>query len=116
MSEQKRKSATANPENYFWVMSEPAFMYMPTRTLMESGAVTQQVGLNAAKAIKNQRACSNLTLAPGADMVLKDKAVVDGVWFDHPGNNLFNTYRPAAPTKDGDQDKAGPWIEVGAML
>jgi hypothetical protein len=116
MSEQKRKSATANPENYFWIMSEPAFMYMPTRTLMESGAVTQQVGLQAAKAIKNQRACSNLTWAPGSDTFLKDKAIVDGIWFDHPGNNLFNTYRAPAPIKDGDPAQAGPWLDLGAML
>lgn len=117
MSEQqKRKSATANPDNYFWILSEPAFMYMPTRTLMESGAVTQQIGPQAAKAIKNQRACSNLTWAPGAETFLKDKAIIDGVWFDHKGNNLFNTYRPPAPTIEGDATKAGPWLELGEKL
>jgi len=116
MSEQKRKSATADPDNYFWIMSEPAFMYMPTRTLMEGGAVAQQVGAVAAKAIKNQRACSNMTWAPGFETFVKDKAIVDGVWFDHPGNNLFNTYRAPAPIKDGDPDKAGPWLDLGAML
>jgi len=114
--ETKRKSATADPKNYFWIMSEPAFLYTPTRTLMESGAVTQQVGLTAAKAIRKERVCSNLTWAPGRSMYLKDVAIVDGEWFDHPGNNLFNLYRPPTPVKGGDPDQAGPWLELGEML
>ncbi len=111
-----RKSATKNPDNYYWLLSESKFMYMPTRTLIEPAAVRGQIGDNAAKACVDTRTCSNLTWAPGWLTLVKDTAAIDGAWAEFPGNTLLNTYRATAPTIIGDAEQAGLWLELGERL
>jgi len=58
---------------------------------------------------KNQ-AVEQMTWAPGLPMLIRDRLIQDGGWFDHPGANCFNLYRP--PTiKHGDATQAGRWVD-----
>jgi hypothetical protein len=57
---------------------------------------------------KNQ-AVEQMTWAPGLPMLIRDRHISEGGWFDHPGATCFNLYR--APTiKHGDATKAGRWV------
>ena len=53
--------ATKKPDNYFWILSENRFIYVPTRTLVEKSAVFQQLGKEQAVLVEQSRVCSNLT-------------------------------------------------------
>jgi Family of unknown function (DUF5906) len=58
---------------------------------------------------KNQ-AVEQMTWAPGEPMLIRDRLISEGGWFDHPGDSCFNLYRP--PTiKQGDAMKAGRWLD-----
>jgi hypothetical protein len=51
-----------------------------------------------------------MTWAPGEPQVIPDRLIAEGGWFPRPGCNVFNQYRPPAPSR-GEADQAGPWIE-----
>jgi len=58
---------------------------------------------------KNQ-AVEQMTWAPGLPMLIRDRLISEGGWFDHPGAHCFNLYRP--PTiKHGDPTKAERWVD-----
>jgi hypothetical protein len=110
-------TATKNPDNYFWILAENRFIYVPTRTLVEKAAVAQQLGKEEATVVARDRVCSNLTWVPGEAAFIADKAITDGELEDHPGNNLFNLYkspRPLPPT--ADPKKAKFWLDLGFKL
>lgn len=107
--------AYRNADNFYSIMSENKFMYTPTRTLIEPSAATPHLSKDDLAAIEIKKTCSNLTWAPGLPMVLADKAIIAGALRDHAGNNLFNLYFPPDQIT-GDQDKAGPWLELGEIL
>jgi hypothetical protein len=50
-----------------------------------------------------------MTWAPGMDMIIEDRLVVDGGWIKQEGANCFNLYLP--PTLElGDPNRANRWI------
>lgn len=108
--------ATANPDNLYWVMAENKFMYLPTRTLFERAAVVRQVGGEMAMMIEKKKVCSNLFWAPGMPTFLEDRAVVNGILYEFPGNNLLNTYKVPELELQGDPEGAGFWLELGEYL
>ena len=58
---------------------------------------------------KNQ-AIEQMTWAPGLPMLIRDRLISEGGWFDHPGDSCFNLYRP--PTiKHGDPMNARRWLD-----
>ena len=107
--------ATARPENFYWVMSESAFMYTPTRTLFERATVVRQISAEAALLVEKEKVCSNVVWFPGLATVIQDKAILEGELEDYPGNNLFNLYKPPKPIK-GDPAKAKFWLDLGLHL
>lgn len=110
-------SATKNPNNYNWIMSENKFMYAPTRSLFTRDAVQRQLTKEETALIEKDFVCSNLTWIPGGETVIKDKAVTDGELDDFPGNNLFNMYKPPRPLRaDADPAKAKFWLDIGEQL
>jgi Family of unknown function (DUF5906) len=51
-----------------------------------------------------------MTWAPGLPMLIRERLISEGGWFDHPGASCFNLYKP--PTiKHGDATKAGRWVD-----
>jgi hypothetical protein len=109
--------ATKKPDNYFWILSENKFMYVPTRALCARDAVQRQLGKEETVIAERDRVCSNLTWIPGADTIIADKAITDGELDDHPGNNLFNLYKKPRPLRDdADPAKAKFWLDLGEKL
>ena len=108
--------ATADPDNLYWVLSENKFMYLPTRTLCERGAVMRQVGGKIATMIEKNKVCSNLFWAPGAPTYIENKAVIEGIMYDFLGNSLLNTYKAPELEFQGTPDGAGFWLELGEHI
>jgi putative DNA primase/helicase len=60
--------------------------------------------------LDRNQAVEQMTWAPGLPMLIHDRLISEGGWFDHPGATCFNLYRP--PTiKHGDPAKAGRWVD-----
>jgi hypothetical protein len=60
--------------------------------------------------LDQNQAVEQMTWAPGLPMLIHDRLIAEGGWFDRPGANCFNLYRP--PTiKHGDASKAGRWVD-----
>ena len=52
-----------------------------------------------------------MTWTPAEPMLIVDKLIADGGWFDKPKATCLNLYRPPR-IKPGDATKAGPWVEL----
>ena len=105
-----------DPDQFVWVMSESKFVYLPTRTLCDHAAVARRLGVKVARTAEQTRACSNLYWQPGLDMIVRDKALIEGGLTDCPGNNLFNVYVPPPEPVGGDPEKAQFWLDLGEFL
>jgi hypothetical protein len=64
----------------------------------------------ASEWLDKNRPIEAVTWAPGEPMIIKDKLVDQGGWFEHVGAKVLNLYRPPTIIL-GDPNKAGPWIE-----
>jgi Family of unknown function (DUF5906) len=60
--------------------------------------------------LDKQRPAHQMTWAPGAEMLIRDKVVAEGGWIDKQGTICLNLYRP--PTIAGcDARKVKPWLD-----
>jgi hypothetical protein len=60
--------------------------------------------------LDQNQAVEQMTWAPGLPMLIHDRLISEGGWFDHEGAACFNLYRP--PTiKHGDATKAARWVD-----
>ena len=70
----------------------------------------RQKKLRASHWLARHRPVEQMTWAPGAPMLIKDKLMVDGGWIEHRRVTCFNLYRP--PTiKRGSAAEAGMWLD-----
>jgi hypothetical protein len=107
-----------------------SYIYIPTRDLWPAVAVDsqlpsvplfnkdgsprmsngEQVRMKASTWLDKNQAIEQMTWAPGMPMLIRDRLISEGGWFDHAGASCFNLYRP--PTiKHGDAMQAGPWVD-----
>jgi hypothetical protein len=56
------------------------------------------------------RAVEQMTWQPGAPIVIEDKLIAEGGWFDRAGCRCFNLYRPPTIAL-GDPKQAEPWLK-----
>ena len=70
----------------------------------------EQRRLPANQWLDQNRPVEQMTWAPGEGQVVTDRLIAEGGWIVRPGCNVFNLYRPPAPSR-GDPLKAGPWVE-----
>lgn len=70
----------------------------------------KQVKLKANAWLDQNRPVEQMTWAPGEPQIVPDRLISDGGWFDRPGCNVFNLYRPPVKMK-GDPAMAGRWIK-----
>jgi hypothetical protein len=60
--------------------------------------------------LDKHRPAHQMTWAPGAEMLIRDKVVAEGGWIDKQGTICLNLYRP--PTiAGGDARKVKPWLD-----
>ena len=122
-----RAACTPNPEpeppvtlEDFWAyMPQHTYIYVPTREMWPAPSVNSRVPpvLDPAteKLVKpshwldQTRAIEQMTWGPGLPIVIENRLIADGGWFERAGARTFNLYRPPAPTP-GDGREAGPWL------
>jgi hypothetical protein len=101
-------------EDFHAYLSQHLYIFTPTRELWPQAslnAVLPKVdGLKASTWLDRNRAVHQMTWAPGEPMLIKDRLVAEGGWFNRPGITCFNLYKP--PTiVPGDPNGAGPWLD-----
>ena len=60
--------------------------------------------------LDRNRPIEQMTWAPGAPKLIKDRLIADGGWFSRPGITVFNLYRPPKLAL-GDSADAKRWID-----
>jgi hypothetical protein len=81
-------------------------------TIDEDGKshIGEPISILASAWLDKNQSVDQMTWAPGLPMLIRDRLISEGGWFDHPGDTCFNLYRP--PTiKHGDAMKAGRWVD-----
>jgi hypothetical protein len=118
-------------ENFQAFLPQHSYIYIPTRDLWPAVTVNavlpsvpifnldgsprldsrlEQVRMLATTWLDKHQSVQQMTWAPGEPMLIRDRLISEGGWFEHPGASCFNLYRP--PTiKHGDATKAGRWVD-----
>jgi Bifunctional DNA primase/polymerase, N-terminal/Family of unknown function (DUF5906) len=90
------------------------YIYIPTRETWPAASVNGKIpsvdkSLKANVWLDQNRHVEQMTWAPGQEMLVHNRLMADGGWFEKQGVSCFNNYRP--PTiKPGDIAKANPWV------
>lgn len=66
--------------------------------------------IKAATWLDEHRPVEQVTWAPGEPQVIENRLMSDGGWFNKPGCNVFNQYRPPC-LRSGDAGQASPWVD-----
>lgn len=106
-------------EDFYAVMPQHAYLFIPNREFWPTASVNARVSpitvgdktVKASVYLDRLRAVEQLTWAPGEPMVIVDRLISDGGWFERPGCRCFNLYRDPI-TKSGDASAAGPWLKL----
>ena len=113
-----RTGSNVTLEDFYAYLPEHKYIFVPSRELWPAASVNARIppvgegeaAMKPSAWLDQHRAVEQMTWAPGAPMVVRDRLVSHGGWIERPGCSTFNLYRP--PTIEyGDPDKAGPWIE-----
>jgi hypothetical protein len=109
-------SKDASLDDFRAYLPQHTYIYIPTRELWPASSINGTIP-SADKQVKanvwldQNRPVQQMTWAPGQGMLIRDRLVSDGGWFEKEGVTCFNLYRP--PTiEPGDASKAGPWIDL----
>jgi hypothetical protein len=119
-------------EDFYAVAPENKCLHRPTRKLWPNAAVDARVEpvprldklgqpvrhkktgeplwIPPSLELARTRSVDGLAWMPGADEVIRDKAIIDGCWAPKPGVALYNTYR-APEVVPGDASQAERWLE-----
>jgi hypothetical protein len=117
-------------EHFVADMETHSYIYLPTRKPWPAPSVNARIRpvalldadgrpvldskkkpkrIPASEWLDKNRPIEAVTWAPGEPMIIKDRLVAQGGWFEHPGASVLNLYRP--PTIiHGDPNGAGPWL------
>jgi hypothetical protein len=106
-------------EDFYGYLPAHTYIFTPTGEMWPASSVNSRVSpvdipmrekpITAASWLDKNRAVEQMTWAPGKPMVIADKLIADGGWFDRPGCKTFNLYRP--PTIKPQAGDATPWID-----
>ncbi|MCK1699856.1 primase-helicase family protein [Bradyrhizobium sp. 144] len=112
-------------------METHSYIYLPTRKPWPSPSVNARIRpvavldvdgrpvldskkkpkkMPASEWLDKNRPIEAVTWAPGEPMMIKDRLVALGGWFEHPGASVLNLFRPPAIIP-GDANMATPWID-----
>jgi hypothetical protein len=94
------------------LLNKDGTVYITPSTVNEAGETVLGVPVYTKPSLwlDEYQSVEQLTWAPGLPMLIRDRLISDGGWFDHPGASCFNQYRP--PTiKHGDATKAARWVD-----
>ena len=106
----------ASLEDFCAYLPQHNYIFIPTRELWPAASINATIpsvdkDLKASLWLDQNRGVDQMTWAPGEEMVIHDRLVADGGWFDKPGKAAFNLYKPPI-IEPGESSKAGPWIDL----
>src|ERR1700730_12642887 len=98
------------------------YLHKLTQTLWPGKSVIAKLppvgdGKDAVKAtvwLDRHTCVVQMVWVPGETQVIQDRLVVDGGLIEHPGQAVFNTYRPPELVP-GDKTKSNPWLRHVVM-
>jgi len=99
---------------FYAYLPEHKYIHRPTRALWPMASVNGSLeGVSIGKDkpaawLDKHRAIHQMTWAPGMPEVVVDKIMADGAWINHPGQSVYNLYRPPVVVHGNAQDVA-PW-------
>jgi Family of unknown function (DUF5906) len=106
-------------QDFFAYMPQHSYIFAPTRELWPAASVNARIppvpGPNdtpipPTRWLDINAAVEQMTWAPGEPMLIRDRLIADGGWFERPGAAVFNLYRPAVIVpKAGD---VTPWLSL----
>lgn len=85
------------------------------RTVRNEDGAEKEVRTPPSKWLRKHRAVHQLSWLPGAGEVADGVVIMEAGEVPHPGNRVFNLYRPPA-AMDGDAQQAGKWLEHLRMI
>lgn len=118
-------------EHFVADMETHSYIYLPTRRAWPGISVNARIRpvplldadgrpvldskkkpkkIAASEWLDKNRPVEAVTWAPGEPTIINDRLVAQGGWFEQPGANVFNLYRPPTIVL-GDANEAGPWID-----
>jgi Protein of unknown function (DUF2786)/Family of unknown function (DUF5906) len=101
----------SSPKDFYCHLPTNTFIYRATHDMWPPSSINGRFGRGAANKLQRNRGVEQATWAPGSPPLIRDKLIANGAWVSEPGASCFNLYRPPLPNKNGDKDKAGPWID-----
>ena len=101
----------SSPKDFYCHLPTNTFIYRPTHDMWPPSTINGRFGRGAANKLQRNRGVEQATWAPGSPPLIRDKLIANGAWVSEPGASCFNLYRPPLPNKNGDKDRAGPWLD-----
>jgi hypothetical protein len=106
-------------EDFLAYMPQHAYIFIPTREFWPAASVNARVpavigpsGKPTAPTtwLDANAAIEQMTWAPGAPLLIRDKLIAEGGWIPRGGVKVFNMYRPPI-IRPSNEAKAGPWLD-----
>src|SRR5215472_3840366 len=100
-------------------MPAHSYLFAPTRELWPAASVNARVPpvvgaggkpVRATEWLDKNAAVEQMTWAPGEPMLINNRLIAEGGWFERPGAAVFNLYRPSVIVPRGGD--VGPWLTL----
>jgi Family of unknown function (DUF5906) len=116
-SEQTRSRISL--DDFYAYMPMHSYIFVPTRAMWPAGSINARIPpipvgpektIPASLWLDQKRPVEQMTWAPGLPMIIKNRLIAEGGWFDRNNASCFNLYLPPV-IKPGDAKQAGKWID-----
>lgn len=103
-------------ESFYAYLPMHRYLYRPTGELWPAASVNSSIPpvrpkKSASTWLDESRPVQQMTWVPGEPELIRDRLIVEGGWFDHPGASVFNLYQPPR-IQPGEPDKATRWRDL----
>jgi hypothetical protein len=105
-------------DDFFAYMPTHSYIFVPSRDMWPAASVNSRIPpipsavgkpITATSWLDCNKPVDQMTWAPGAPMIIKNRLIAEGGWIERAGSDCFNLYRPPAINL-GDANKAAPWV------
>jgi hypothetical protein len=109
-SSQTESAKAVGINDFFAYMPMHQYIFVPSRELWPAASVNSRLFDKAHKWLDANRPVDQMTWAPGAPMLIRNRLVAAGGWMERQGSCCFNLYLPPQ-VSGGDPQKAAKWLE-----
>jgi bifunctional DNA primase/polymerase-like protein/uncharacterized protein DUF5906 len=118
-------------DDFHAYMPQHSYIYIPSRDMWPASSVNARIApvpivdangkpalddkgnqkvIAANKWLDQNRPVTQMTWAPGEPLLIENRLISDGGWFDRKGDHCLNIYRPPV-IRHGEAAKVGPWLD-----